>query len=73
MFAALIAIGGLSRYWNVELIYSKQVEELLPLSYWMTYIWHHCLCASQKAPPSPLMDTHKFKSISINETESSNE
>lgn len=33
MFAALIAIGGLSRYWNVELIYSERVGELLPLLY----------------------------------------
>lgn len=72
MFAALIAIGGLSRYWNVELIYSERVGELLLLLYWMTYIWHHCLVPLRRPFPPTLMDTHKFKSISINETESSN-
>lgn len=72
MFAALIAIGGLSRYRNVELIYSEQVGELLLLSYWMTYIWHHCLVPLRRPFPPTLMDTRKFKSISINETESSN-
>lgn len=72
MFAALIAIGGLSRYRNEELIYSERVGELLPLSYWMTYIWHHCLVPLRRPFPPTLMDTRKFKSISINETESSN-
>lgn len=72
MFAVLIAIGGLRRYWNVELIYSERVGELLPLSYWMTYIWHHCLVPLRRPFPPTLMDTHKFKSISINESESSN-
>lgn len=72
MFAALIAIGGLSRYRNEELIYSERVGELLPLSYWMTYIWHHCLVPLRRPFPPTLMDTRKFKSISINEIESSN-
>lgn len=72
MFAALIAIGGLSRYRNVELIYWERVGELLPLSYWMTYIWNHCLVPLRRPFPPTLMDTRKFKSISINETESSN-
>lgn len=72
MFAALIAIGGLSRYRNVELIYSERVGELPLLSYWMTYIWHHCLVPLRRPFPPTLMDTHKFKSISINKTKSSN-
>lgn len=72
MFAVLIGIGAPSHYRNVEVNSLGASRDLLPLPYWMTHIWHHCLVPLRSLLPSALMDTRKFKSISINGTESSN-
>lgn len=52
MFAALIAIGGLSRYRNAELIYSGASRGTAPALVLNDLYMAPLSCASQKALPS---------------------
>lgn len=75
MFALLISISQPSEYRNMELIQLEQVSHLTgncSHSHIEWLIYGTIVLCLPKASSPALMDTCKFKSISINETESSN-